>query len=125
MSNATEHAWTELDGVAHVVVGWCAACDYEFFPPQELGCERCGAAGDRLSHASVPAVGTVRTRVTVHIHPTLKTPFDVVEVILDGTDVAVQATASGDAGHGSSVIGRIVERDGPKTFEFIPAGVTS
>ena len=63
----------------------CSACGHVFFPPQDLGCERCGAAGSALQPRRLAGNGTLMSRVTVHLHakPERSAPFVVGTVHLD------------------------------------------
>lgn len=61
----------------------CRACGNAFFPPQRYGCESCGAPGDDLLDADIPAVGSVRSFAVVHVDPTRTTPYTVGEIALD------------------------------------------
>ncbi|MBV6510289.1 MAG: hypothetical protein JJLCMIEE_03428 [Acidimicrobiales bacterium] len=63
----------------------CAACGYVFFPPQDFGCERCGAAADQLVPAELKGTGTLLACVTVYFHPLQEptTPFTVASILLD------------------------------------------
>jgi uncharacterized OB-fold protein len=80
-------------------IGRCSACGHAFFPPQTLGCERCGAHGDALDEALVPAAGTVHAAITVWRHRAagIEAPFRLAEVLLDA-GIAVRALLDGDAG---------------------------
>ncbi|MEN2473453.1 Zn-ribbon domain-containing OB-fold protein [Burkholderia sp. GS2Y] len=63
----------------------CGACGHAFFPPQDLGCERCGAVGSALQPRELAGSGTLMARVTVHVHakPERPAPFVIGTVRLD------------------------------------------
>ncbi len=63
----------------------CGICGHVFFPPQNLGCERCGAAGNALQSRQLVGRGTLMARVTVHVHakPERPAPFVIGTVHLD------------------------------------------
>lgn len=63
----------------------CSACGHVFFPPQDLGCERCGTTGTALQPRRLAGRGTLMSRVTVHLHakPERSAPFVVGTVHLD------------------------------------------
>jgi len=80
------------DGAAaQLRVGKCGACGHTFFPPQTLGCERCGAFGEALAEALVPAAGRVVSAVTVNRFrgPGIEAPFAIADIVLD-SEVAVR-----------------------------------
>lgn len=78
----------------------CIACGHVFFPPQNLGCERCGATGTALQPRRLAGSGTLMARVTVHLHakPERSAPFVVGTVQLDdGPVVRTLLDAAPDA----------------------------
>ncbi|MCC7286552.1 MAG: hypothetical protein IT503_10235 [Burkholderiaceae bacterium] len=92
-------------------IGRCGACGHAFFPPQTLGCERCGAHGEALDEALVPAAGTVHSAITVWRHrgPGIEAPFRLADVLLDG-GVALRALLDGASSDVPSVGARVVGR---------------
>ncbi|WP_367648466.1 Zn-ribbon domain-containing OB-fold protein [Burkholderia lata] len=78
----------------------CGTCGHVFFPPQNLGCERCGAVGDALQPRQLSGSGTLMARVAVHVHakPERPAPFVIGTVRLDdGPIVRALLDASPDA----------------------------
>jgi len=65
--------------------GRCRNCGYVFFPMQTYGCERCGATGDTLQAAALPAKGTLvaSARVLHHVRKNRTPPYVVASVKLD------------------------------------------
>ena len=61
----------------------CDACGSTRWPPQEYGCEVCGAHGPSIRQVQLPAAGTLRSHAWVYRHPTAPEPYLVVEVALD------------------------------------------
>ena len=63
----------------------CKSCGYTFFPPQDYGCEKCGAEGEQLAPMSLPGRGILHSFVTVHRHrdERVQVPFTVGVIILD------------------------------------------
>ena len=59
----------------------CTACGHTFFPPQDYGCESCGAAPEHLAPTDLPTTGTLIASATVLRHPLA--PFTVGTVALD------------------------------------------
>ena len=68
--------------------GHCKKCGYVFFPPQNYGCEFCGAPTDQLDQKALAGKGTLHSFATVHLHQDrsgkgLQAPFTVGVVVLD------------------------------------------
>ncbi len=63
----------------------CKSCGYAFFPPQDYGCEKCGALPDQLASIALPANGQLHSFATVHRHrdERVEVPFTVGVVLLD------------------------------------------
>jgi uncharacterized OB-fold protein len=62
----------------------CAECGRVYFPPLAIGCEICGAPGERLLPTPVAAGGTVHSLAQVHLHRgEPETPFTIAEIQLD------------------------------------------
>ena len=99
----------------------CTACGHVFFPPQDYGCEACGAAGDRLAPQDLPGRGALVASARVHQHPLA--PFTVGTVLLDaGPAVTALIDAPPDGlAPGARVRARLVrsdERDGCEVMEL-------
>jgi hypothetical protein len=89
-------------------------CGHVFFPPQQLGCDVCGAAGDAIEIVDLAGAGTLRTYATAHRQqrPGSSAPLifgtvllddgPAVEVVIDAEDEAVLAV-------GQTVRARLVE----------------
>jgi uncharacterized OB-fold protein len=97
---------------AQLRVGKCGACGHIFFPPQTLGCERCGAFGDALAEALVPAAGRVVSAVTVNRFrgPGIEAPFAIADIILDAkvTIRVLMDSAASIPNAGAHVRGRAI-----------------
>jgi uncharacterized protein len=84
--------------------GRCKKCGYVFFPPQNYGCESCGALPDQLEPIALKGSGTLNSFATVHLHQDrsgkgLQAPFTVGLIVLDdGPPVRSILTAPTDAG---------------------------
>ena len=65
--------------------GRCRACGYVFFPPQQYGCEACGALPDQLEAVSLAGSGALHSFATVHLHQGkgIEAPFTVGVILLD------------------------------------------
>jgi uncharacterized OB-fold protein len=68
--------------------GRCKKCGYVFFPPQNYGCEFCGAMTDQLEPIALAGLGTLHSFATVHLHQDrsgkgLQAPFTVGLIVLD------------------------------------------
>lgn len=68
-----------------VLLGRRCACGYTFFPPQDYGCEKCGAGPEDLSAVELPGQGKLLSFTTVRHHwgndPEL--PFSAGSILLD------------------------------------------
>lgn len=79
----------------------CKACGYVFFPPQDYGCEKCGAEGEQLAPMSLPGRGILHSIATVHRHrdERVQVPFTVGVIILDNGPALISLlTATTDEG---------------------------
>jgi uncharacterized OB-fold protein len=67
------------------LAGGRCQCGHVFFPMQTYGCEVCGATGDALQPAELPAQGTLvaSSRVLMHARKDREPPYVVVSVRLD------------------------------------------
>jgi uncharacterized protein len=68
--------------------GRCKKCGYVFFPPQNYGCEFCGALSDQLEPVALKGAGKLHSFATVHLHQDrsgkgLQAPFTVGLIVLD------------------------------------------
>ena len=79
----------------------CCACGYVFFPPQNYGCESCGAAAEHLEPRALKGEGLLSSFATVHLHQgkDIEAPFTVGVIVLDdGPAVRAILTNKSDAG---------------------------
>ena len=91
----------------------------DLFPPQEYGCIRCGAHGDRLRERDLPAVGTVLSFAEVHVHQSHPVPFTLAEIELDAGPIVRAALAPGSRPRiGQRARGLIVADEGDARLEF-------
>ena len=87
MRIAAHRGLYEIDDGVPVLRGTrCEACESTFFPPLGIGCQVCGATGDRLVAAQIATAGVLHSVATVHRHDSrdFTGPFAVCEVQLDG-----------------------------------------
>ena len=65
--------------------GRCCKCGYVFFPPQQYGCEACGAPRDQLETMALVGRGKLHSFATVHLHQgkSIEAPFTVGVILLD------------------------------------------
>jgi uncharacterized OB-fold protein len=62
----------------------CRRCDARSFPPQQWGCEHCGAGGGDLDEELMAPRGTVLARATVHRDLFGRAvPYTIIELALD------------------------------------------
>jgi hypothetical protein len=78
------YAQPDGDAVPLLRGGRCR-CGHVFFPMHAYGCEKCGATGDALQPAALPARGTLvaSARVLMHARKDREPPFVVLSVRLD------------------------------------------
>ena len=100
----TGRPWSVEDDRVLLVLGECRECEHRFFPPQEYGCERCGAAGSALRRAEVASRGTVVALVRV---PRPDGEVGVAEVRLEAPDLRVQAPVASGVLAGDVVVARL------------------
>jgi uncharacterized OB-fold protein len=92
------------DGAPKLNGGRCKSCGYVFFPPQNYGCESCGALPDQLEPTALAGLGTLQSFATVHLHQDRSgkgtpAPFTVGLIVLDdGPAVRAILTAPTDEG---------------------------
>lgn len=65
----------------------CRTCGAVWFPPQDHGCEHCGAPPDAIEVVDLASTGEVRASTVVHAHPFFPTPFAVGVIALDAGPV--------------------------------------
>jgi uncharacterized OB-fold protein len=94
----------------------CGRCDcgHVFFPPQQLGCERCGAHGDALEVVEVAARGVLQACAASHREPRAdaRGPRVLGTIVLDaGPALEADLDVSGPElpRPGQRVAGRLVE----------------
>lgn len=101
-------------GALPALHGGRCRCGHVFFPFQAHGCERCGASGDALQPALLPASGRLvaSARVLLHARKDRQPPFVVVAVQLDDGPVVrtlLDADTAATPPVGMPVRGRLVE----------------
>jgi len=100
------------DAQPAILCGRCE-CGHVFFPAQRLGCDRCGAHGDRIEIVEVAARGVLRAFATAHRaqRPEGAEPLVVGTVMLDAGPVfeAVLDAREEALAVGQRVDGRLVE----------------
>ena len=78
----------------------CRKCGYLFFPPQQYGCESCGAPGEELEAVALPGRGKLHSFATVHLHQGkgIEAPFTVGMILLDDGPAirSILATRTGE-----------------------------
>jgi len=67
-----------------VLIGRQCQCGHVYFPPQDYGCEKCGATGSALQEKILQGQGKLVSWATVHMHakPYPKAPFVVGKIAL-------------------------------------------
>ncbi|MGO9453965.1 MAG: Zn-ribbon domain-containing OB-fold protein [Candidatus Binataceae bacterium] len=63
--------------------GRCRACGYVFFPPQQYGCESCGAPRDQIESVTLAGRGALHSFATVHLYQGKGIAFTVGVILLD------------------------------------------
>lgn len=99
----------------------CTACDEVFFPPQDYGCESCGAGPGRLVAEDLPGTGRLVASVEVPRPPLA--PVRVATIVLDCGPAlrAVLDVPAGGVAPGVRVRSTLVpvgERDGREIVEL-------
>ena len=81
--------------------GRCRKCGYVFFPPQQYGCESCGAPREQLDAVTLPGRGKLHSFATVHLHQGkgIEAPFTVGVILLDDGP-AIRSTLTSRTGEG-------------------------
>ena len=122
-------------GEAPALRGGRCSCGHVFFPPQQMGCDVCGASGDAIAIVDLTAAGVLQTFATAHrqTRPDGGAPLIVGAVALDdGPVVEVVLDTEDESGLrvGQRVAGRLVEvgedDDGRAVVDcfFTPFGAT-
>ena len=70
---------------APALLGGRCTCGHVFFPPQQMGCDVCGAAGDSIEIVELAASGVLNAFATAHrqTRPGATSPLVVGSVLLD------------------------------------------
>ena len=122
-------------GEAPALRGGRCTCGHVFFPPQQMGCDVCGASGDAIDIIDLTAAGILQTFATAHRQkrPGGNSSLVVGAVVLDdGPVVEVVLDVEDERGlrAGQRVGGRLVEvgedDDGRPVVDcfFAPLGAT-
>ncbi len=84
--------------------GYCRACGYVFFPPQNYGCESCGASPEKLEPKSLKGEGVLSSFATVNLHQGkgIEPPFTVGVIVLDDGP-AIRAVLTHKSGQGLKI----------------------
>ncbi|MCA9830102.1 MAG: hypothetical protein KC495_06505 [Dehalococcoidia bacterium] len=117
--DAPARTWSATPGGAVIHARHCARCGTIVFPPQEYGCTTCGAHGDVLTAADIPAHGTLVAAVVVHTHATFPVPFTMAELKLDsGHVIRALLTGEGEPRHAARYRGIGLEIGGGQRLAF-------
>ena len=81
--DAKTASWSAIPGGAVIHARQCASCGTVVFPAQDYGCTTCGAYGEALTPADIPARGTLVAACVVHNHAAFPVPFTMAELKLD------------------------------------------
>jgi uncharacterized protein len=81
--------------------GRCRSCGYVFFPPQQYGCESCGAPREQLDTVALPGRGKLHSFATVYLHQGkgIEAPFTVGVILLDD-GLAIRSILTDQTGEG-------------------------
>lgn len=101
-------------GTPPALLGGRCRCGHVFFPMQGYGCEKCGATGDALQPAALPATGTLvaSSRVLLHARKDREPPYVVVSVKLDDGPVVrtlLDEDTTDTIAIGTALRGRLME----------------
>jgi len=101
------------EGVPALLGGRCS-CGHVFFPPQQMGCDVCGAAGDAIEIVELAAGGVLKAFAMVHrrTRPGGGSPLVVGVVALDDgpvIEVVIDADDESALFVGQRVSGRLVD----------------
>ncbi|MEM7323143.1 MAG: zinc ribbon domain-containing protein [Actinomycetota bacterium] len=113
--------WTMVDGAVELRGFRCRRCDTVGFPPQSYGCPSCGATGDDLVEALIPASGALRTFTTVHLDPKHETPFQIGEVATGAAPLIRCRLRVERPQIGQELVARIRTDEHGDTLEFVAA----
>lgn len=108
--------WSVTENGVYLRVGACSECGAGFYPPQDYGCERCGASGRHLTSILVPAAGRLEAMAEVR-RPDFT--VNVGQVRLDSADVVVRAPIADGVQVGDAVQGELDEATPPMVFAAI------
>ncbi|MEQ9640756.1 MAG: zinc ribbon domain-containing protein [Alphaproteobacteria bacterium] len=104
----------------------CVACGRVHFPPQDYGCEGCGAHGDDFPEVEIGGAGRIKGVAALHRHDLagVPKPAYIAEIELDDGP-ALEAILDADDGAGMTAGDRVsavlVEADGKIDLRFRPA----
>ena len=101
-------------GEAPVLRGGRCSCGHVFFPPQQIGCDVCGASGDAIAIVDLTAAGVLQAFATAHrqTRPGGGVPLIIGAVALDDgpvVEVVLDAEDESELRVGQRVGGRLVE----------------
>ncbi len=99
-----------------LIGGRCRKCGYVFFPPQQYGCESCGAPREQLEPVKLAGQGKLHSFATVHLHQAkgIEAPFTVGVILLDdGPAIRSLLTSRTDEG---------LKAGDPMTATMVPQG---
>ena len=99
---------------APALLGGRCSCGHVFFPPQRMGCDVCGAAGEAIEISELAASGVLQAFATVHrqTRPGGTSPLIVGVVALDDgpvVEVVLDAADESALSVGRRVRGRLVD----------------
>jgi uncharacterized OB-fold protein len=99
---------------APALLGGRCSCGHVFFPPQRMGCDVCGAAGDAIEIVELAAGGVLKSFAMTHrrTRPGGGSPLVVGVVALDGgpvIEVVIDADDESVLSVGQRVSGRLVD----------------
>ena len=113
-------------GAPAVLIGRkCGACGRVHFPPQDYGCESCGAHCDDFPEVELSGTGRIKGVAPMHRHDLagVPTPAYIAEIALDGGP-ALEALLDSDVGDtlraGDRVTAVLVDADGKVNLRFRP-----
>lgn len=111
--------WSATPGGAVIHARHCAGCGTILFPPQEYGCTTCGAYGEALTPADIPAHGALVAACVVHNHATFPVPFTMAELKLDsGHVIRALLVGEGEPRHAARYRGIGIEIGGGQRLAF-------
>ncbi len=111
-------------GDAAVLVGRkCSACGRVHFPPQDYGCEGCGAHGEAFAEVDVNGAGRIKGLIALHRHDLagVPTPAFIAEIELDdgpALEAILDAADGASLSTGDRVSAVLVQADGKLDLRF-------